>query len=306
MEQVIVIVGPTCSGKTKISLKLADILDTEIISADSRQVYRYLDIGTAKPSSSDLKKIKHHFINSLDPDDKFNVSDFETGSLKIIKRLHARNKIPVVAGGSGLYIKALVDGIFNTVDTDEDLREKLMHDRKEKGNEYLYEKLKEVDPVSASSMLPQNYKRIIRALEVYYLRGKPIWELQQEYKRDIKIDFVQYGLNWERNKLYRNIETRVDEMLESGLVNEVKEILKKGFGKKLNALNTVGYKEIISYLDGEISLERAAELIKRNTRRFAKRQLTWFNRDKRIRWLEVLSEKDLINTSGVILSSIKK
>lgn len=306
MEQVIVIAGPTCSGKTKISLKLADILDTEIISADSRQVYRYLDIGTAKPSTSDLKKIKHHFINTLDPDDKFNVSDFETGALKIIKRLHDRNKIPVVAGGSGLYIKALVDGIFNTVDTDDDLREKLMNDRRENGNEYLYEKLKEVDPVSASSMLPQNYKRIIRALEVYYLTGKPIRELQQEYKRDINIEFIQYGLNWERNKLYRNIETRVDEMLESGLVKEVKEILKEGFDKKLNALNTVGYKEIISYLDGEISLERAAELIKRNTRRFAKRQLTWFNKDKRIRWLEVLSEKDLINTSDVILSSIKK
>jgi tRNA dimethylallyltransferase len=306
MEQVIVIVGPTCSGKTKISLKLADFLDTEIISADSRQVYRYLDIGTAKPSGSELKKIKHHFISSLDPDNKFNVSDFETVALKIIKRLHSRNKIPIVAGGSGLYIKALVDGIFNTVDTDDNLREKLLIEGRERGNEYLYEKLKEADPVSAASMLPQNYKRIIRALEVYYLTGKPIWELQQEYRRNLKIDFIQYGLNWERNKLYRNIETRVDEMLKSGLVNEVKDILKKGYDRRLNALNTVGYKEIISYLDGEISVERAAELIKRNSRRYAKRQLTWFNRDKRIKWIKVDSDKDLINTSDIILSSIKK
>ena len=306
MEQVIVIVGPTCSGKTKLSLKLAEILDTEIISADSRQVYRYLDIGTAKPSRSDLKKIKHHFISLLNPDNKFNVSDFETEALKIIKTLHTRNKIPIVAGGSGLYIKALVDGIFNTVDTDDELREKLMSERREKGNDYLYAKLKEVDPVSASSVIPQNYKRIIRSLEVYYLTGKPIRELQQEYKRDIKIDFVQYGLNWERNKLYQNIETRVDEMLQSGLVNEVRELLKKGYDKRLNALNTVGYKEIISYLDGEISIERAAELIKRNTRRYAKRQLTWFNRDNRIKWIKVGSEEDLIKSSGMINSSIKK
>lgn len=306
MEQVIVIAGPTCSGKTKVSLKLAEILDTEIISADSRQVYRYLDIGTAKPLSSDLKKIKHHFISSLNPDIKFNVSDFETEALKIIKELHTRNKIPVVAGGSGLYIKALVDGIFNTVDTDDDFRKKLMNERTENGNEYLYSKLKEVDPVSASGMLPQNYKRIIRALEVYYLTGKPIWVLQQEYSRDVEIEFVQYGLNWERDKLYRNIESRVDEMLKAGLVNEVKEILKKGFDKKLNALNTVGYKEIISYLDGEISFERAVELIKRNTRRFAKRQLTWFNRDKRIKWIKVGSEKDLIKTPDMIFSSINK
>jgi tRNA dimethylallyltransferase len=306
MEQVIIIVGPTCSGKTKLSLKLAEILNTEIISADSRQVYRYLDIGTATPSATELKKIKHYFINSLDPDNKFNVSDFETDALKIIQTLHTENKIPIVAGGSGLYIKALVDGIFNTVDKDDELRKKMMIERIEKGNDYLYSKLKEVDPVSAKTMLPQNYKRIVRALEVYYLTGKPIWELQQEYNRDIKIDFVQYGLNWERNQLYRNIETRVDEMLESGLVNEVKNILKKGFRKNLNALNTVGYKEIISYLDGEIPIERAAELIKRNTRRYAKRQLTWFNRDKRIKWIKVGSDADIIKASDMILSDIKK
>ncbi len=306
MEQVIIIVGPTCSGKTKLSLKLAEILDTEIISADSRQVYRYLDIGTATPSATELKKIKHHFINSLDPDNKFNVSDFETDALKIIQTLHTENKIPIVAGGSGLYIKALVDGIFNTVDKDDELRKKLMSERIEKGNDYLYSKLKEVDPVSAKTMLPQNYKRIVRALEVYYLTGKPIWELQQEYNRDIKIDFVQYGLNWERNQLYRNIETRVDEMIKSGLVNEVKHILKKGSCKNLNALNTVGYKEIISYLDGKITIERAVELIKRNTRRYAKRQLTWFNRDKRIKWIKVGSDADIIKASDMILSDIKK
>ncbi len=306
MEQVIVIVGPTCSGKTQLSLELAKNLSTEIISADSRQVYKYLDIGTAKPSESELKSIKHHFISTLSPDDKFNVSEYETKALKIIHKLHSQNKIPVVAGGSGLYVKALIDGIFSTVDTDDELRDKLLNERKEYGEKYLYDKLKKVDPGSAANMLPQNYKRIIRALEVYHLTGKPIQILQKEYKRNINIRFHQYGLNWERKKLYNNIESRVDAMMESGLIKEVKEILERGFDKELNALNTFGYKEIISYLHGEISLEQAKELIKRNTRRFAKRQLTWFNKDKRINWISIANTADIKDAAGKILSDFIK
>jgi tRNA dimethylallyltransferase len=306
MEQVIVIAGPTCSGKTQLSLQLAESLNTEIISADSRQIYKYLNIGTAKPSEDELKKAKHYFINSLEPDEKFNVSEYEAKALKIIHQLHQRNKIPVVAGGSGLYIKALVDGIFDSVDADEELREKLNEERKERGNEYLYNKLREIDPESASNMLPQNYKRIIRALEVYYLTGKPIRLLQKEYKREADINFIQYGLCWERDKLYKNIESRVDDMIENGLVEEVKQILGKGFDKNLNALNTVGYKEIIQYLEGDISLERAVELIKRNTRRFAKRQLTWFNKDKRIDWIKIGSQEDLRIAAAKIIVSFSK
>jgi tRNA dimethylallyltransferase len=306
MEQVIVIVGPTCSGKTALSIKIAEKLKTEIISADSRQIYKFLDIGTAKPSQEELKKVKHHFISELNPDQKFNVSEFEIESIKIISRLHSQQKIPIVVGGSGLYIKSLIDGIFNTVDIDEELREKLMHQRKIHGNEYLYNKLKEVDPVSASRMLPQNYKRIIRAIEVHYLTGKPIWMLQKEYKREINFEFKQYGLNWKRTMLYENIDKRVDDMIESGLVEELKCVLEKGFDKNLNALNTVGYKEIISYLEGEISLGRATELIKRNTRRFAKRQLTWFNKDERINWINIEKPEDLNSAADIILSAVKK
>lgn len=306
MEQVIVIVGPTCSGKTRLSLELAKNLNTEIISADSRQVYKYLDIGTAKPSGSELKSIKHHFISTLSPDEKFNVSGYETNALKIIHKLHAHNKIPVVVGGSGLYIKALIDGIFNTVDTDEELRAVLMGERKGYGDGYLYDKLKKVDPESAGKMLPQNYKRIIRALEVYHLTGKSIGKLQKEYKRNINIGFKQYGLNWDRKKLYKNIESRVDLMVESGLIGEVQSILDRGFDKKLNALNTFGYKEIISYLEGEISPERAKELIKRNTRRFAKRQLTWFNQDRRINWITIGNQEDLKYAADKILSDFTK
>lgn len=306
MEQVIVIVGPTCSGKTQLSLELAERLKTEIISADSRQIYKYLDIGTAKPSGVHFKNIRHHFISTLEPDEKFNVIDFETEALKIIRKIHSQNKVPIVAGGSGLYIKALIDGIFNSVDTDEEYRTKLLEERKEFGDIHLYMELKKIDPVSVSNMLPQNYKRVIRALEVYHLTGKPIWKFQQEYKRDIGFKFLQFGLQWERKVLYNNIGKRVDAMIESGLVDEVKNILKKGYAKNINALNTFGYKEIISFLEGGVSLEIAIDLIKRNTRRFAKRQLTWFNKDKRINWIPVSNSDDLIKASSQIINRLNQ
>jgi tRNA dimethylallyltransferase len=303
-RKVILIVGPTSSGKTDLSLILASKLNTEIISADSRQVYKYLNIGTAKPSTEDRKKVKHHFIDSLEPDEDFNVSIFENESLKVIEKLLRKNKIPIVAGGSGLYIKALVDGIFNTVDTDYILREKLMKEREKYGNNYLYNQLKNVDPQCAEQMLPQNYKRVIRALEIYYLTGKTIKELQQEYKRETNLDFHQFGLRWERKKLYENINNRVNKMVKEGIIDEAKFILAKGYDRNLNSLNTVGYKEIISYLNGEMDIKTAIELIKRNSRRFAKRQLTWFNSDKRIQWFDVEKTGDFENISEKIIEEI--
>jgi tRNA dimethylallyltransferase len=306
MEQVIVITGPTCSGKTRLSLNIAGILNTEIISADSRQIYKLLDTGTAKPSAADLKQIKHHFVDYLYPGENFNVSDFENKALKIIHEIHSANKIPVVTGGSGLYIKALIDGIFNSVDTDEEYRIELLNKKKELGNQFLYDELKKIDPVSASKMLPQNYKRVIRALEVYHLTGRPISELQKEYTRNVNLKFYQYGLKWERKILYDNIEKRVDDMIKAGLVEEVKGILEKGYDKNINALNTVGYKEIISYLDGGINLDRAIELIKRNTRWFAKRQMTWFNKDKRIKWISIHDIEELHLAADQIIIEIRK
>lgn len=298
--KVIVITGPTCSGKSFLGLLLAEKLKTEIISADSRQIYKYLDIGTAKPSDAELKKIKHHFINDLEPDEKYNVSRYENEALKIIGNLISNNKVPVVVGGSGLYIKAIVDGIFDTVDVDESFREEMLGKKRIYGNEYLFSELKKVDPVSASKILPQNWKRIIRALEVYHLTGKPIDIHQKEHIRKVNFNFVQFGLNWDRKILYQNIERRVDEMIAGGLVNETKNII-RSYDKNLNSLNTVGYKEIISYLEGSISLNQAIELIKRNTRRFAKRQLTWFRTDDRIVWLEIESQKDLITIADEII-----
>ncbi len=277
------------------------MIKSEIISADSRQVYNYLNIGTAKPSLDQLKELKHHFINILNPDENFNVSLFENKAINIIQELLINNITPLVVGGSGLYIKALIDGIFNSVGVDIEYRNYLLSKRREYGNEFLYSELKNVDPESASKMLPQNWKRIIRALEVYHLTGKPISLHHSEHKRKVNFQFKQYGLRWDRLTLYKNIENRVDEMIGQGLIEETKLILEKGYDKKLNSLNTVGYKEIISYLNNEINFETAVKLIKRNTRRYAKRQLTWFRADDRIVWFDVESQKDIQNIADKII-----
>jgi len=302
-RKVIVIIGPTCSGKTNLGISIAEKLQTEIISADSRQIYKYLTIGTAKPGAGELSKVKHHFVDMLEPDEDFNISKYEIDSLQIISHLLDKGKIPVVVGGSGLYIRALVDGIFNSVDSDEEYREELKDKREKYGNEYLYEELKKADPQSSEKMLPQNWKRVMRALEVFYLTGQPIWKFQEDYSRKNNCEFLQFGLNWNRKVLYANIEKRVDQMIETGLVDEVKNILSKGYSKELNALNTVGYKEIISFLENEIPLERAVELIKRNTRHYAKRQITWFRKDKRIQWLDIESVDDLYKAEQTILNN---
>ncbi|HQI41903.1 MAG TPA: tRNA (adenosine(37)-N6)-dimethylallyltransferase MiaA [Ignavibacteriaceae bacterium] len=306
MENVIVIVGPTGSGKTKLSLMLAELLNSEIISADSRQIFKFLDIGTAKPTKEELKKVKHHLIDKINPDQDYNASKFAADAEQIIKQIFEQKKIPIVVGGSGLYIKALIDGIAESADTNSELREELLTLRKKMGNEYLYNELKKVDKVSAEKMLPQNWKRVIRALEVYKLTGKPIWMHYQNQQIEREFSFKQIGLNWKRGELYKNIENRVDKMIEDGFIDEVKSILKMGYSRNINALNTVGYKEIIEYLDNRISLDRAIELIKRNTRRYAKRQMTWFNADKRIEWFNINNEDDFKNLAEKIAKEINE
>lgn len=283
MKHAIVITGPTCSGKTKLAIKLALKLNTEIISADSRQVYKFLTIGTAKPTSKELSTVKHYFIDELLPDEDFNADIFSKKANSIILDMFERNLIPIIVGGSGLYIKALIDGLDVPVDSNPVIRKDLMDKRKLNGNEYLYNELKKVDPISAEKLLPQNWKRIIRALEVFYLTQKPIWQYTSK-KTSTDFNFIQYGISWDRKILYDRINYRVDKMIEEGLVEEIKNIISMGYDKNLNSLNTVGYKEIIDYTEGKISLEKAIYLIKRNTRRFAKKQMTWFNKDKRIIW----------------------
>lgn len=292
-KRVIVICGPTASGKTALSLCLAQELDTEIISADSRQIYKYLSIGTAKPTPDELKRVPHHLIDVLEPDIEYSASKFENDAEKIIDRIHNSNKIPIVVGGSGLYIHALVEGIFDTTSDDAEYRDLLQDYRAQYGNDYLYNMLLKADPVSAAKMLPQNYKRVIRALEVLHVTGKPIWEHHQHQEKKKKYDFIKISPDVERKLLYEIIETRVDKMVTDGLVAEVKEVLSMGYSASLNSLNTVGYKEIISFLNGDFSLERAIELIKRNTRRFAKRQLTWFRRYDNLQLKSIKSAGDI-------------
>ena len=303
---VIVIVGQTCSGKTTLSLKLSQLIPAEIISADSRQFYKHLAIGTAKPSKEQLQKVPHHLIDFLDPLENYDVSLFENDAEKIINEILKENKIPIVVGGSGLYVKALIDGIFDTDVKNEEYRKELLQKRKEFGDEFLYNELKKVDPGSASKMLPQNWKRVMRALEVLHTTGEPIWKhYQKQYAhKEKKYLFKQFGLNWDRKILYKNIDNRVDEMIEAGFVEEVKNILEKGYDKNLNSLNTVGYKEIVQHLEGEISLERTIELIKRNTRHYAKRQLTWFRKDERIHWFDINNISELDQIAKKIIQSL--
>jgi tRNA dimethylallyltransferase len=305
-RNVIVIVGPTCSGKTNLSLKLAKLIPSEIISADSRQIFKYLDIGTAKPSPVQLQKVQHHLIDFLGPSENYDVSIFEKDAEKVINDIFKKNKTPIVVGGSGLYIKALIDGIFDSDIKDEDYRSELLQKRKEFGDVFLYEELQKNDPLSAEKMLPQNWKRVMRALEVFHTTGEPIWKHHQKQSTSKikKYSFKQFGLNWDRKILYENINRRVDWMIENGLIDEVKNILNKGYDKKLNSLNTVGYKEIIQHLEGEFSLERAIDLIKRNTRHYAKRQLTWFRKDKRIHCFDVNDFDEIDKISKKIIQSL--
>jgi tRNA dimethylallyltransferase len=303
-RRAIIIVGPTASGKSNVAINLALQLDTEILSADSRQFYKHLNIGTAKITASQQSKVKHHFIDSLNPDDYYNVSKYEIEATKVVEKLHCMNKIPIITGGSGLYIRALVDGVIEDAEIDHDYRQELHILKENKGNEALYSLLVRLDPIAAETMLPQNWKRVIRALEVFNSTGKSIVNHHKEQKSKNQIEFLHFGINWSRELLYDRINKRVELMIDEGLIDEVKQILKLGFDKNLNSLNTVGYKEIISFMDDKISLERAIELIKRNSRRYAKRQLTWFKKDERIQWFDIDDEDNLNDIPQKIINKL--
>lgn len=304
-RKILAIVGPTASGKTKLSIIVAEKIGGEIISADSRQVYRYMDIGTAKPSKEERERVKHYFIDELNPDEEFNAGVFGERGREIIEDIFSRGKVPIVVGGSGLYVKSLIDGFFEGPAGDWELREILYRKAERLGKGALYEELKKVDPASAEKIHPNNLKRVIRALEVYYLTGKPISQLQSEMKPEINFETVQIGLNWDRKKLYKRIEERVDMMIEQGLIEEVKRLRELGYDKNLNALQTVGYKEVFDYLDGIISYDRMIYLIKRNSRRYAKRQLTWFRQDKRIIWIDVDERTDFNELADKVIDIYK-
>jgi tRNA dimethylallyltransferase len=287
MSHVLAIVGPTASGKTALSILLAEKLRGEIISADSRQIYKFLNIGTAKPTPEDFHRVPHHFIDILDPDQEYNAAEYGQQARSKIEELLKRGIQPIIVGGSGLYVRAIIDGLFKGPGKDSEIREQLEKDAQRFGTEMLFEKLKQIDPVSAAKMDASKVRRVVRALEVYYTTGKPISDLHSVQETKVPFEVLQYALEWERKTLYDRINRRIDEMMEKGLVEEVRELKTRGYLPGMNALNTVGYKETFDFIDGKLTKEEMVRLIKQNSRRFAKRQLTWFRADKRVRWISV-------------------
>lgn len=286
-KPLIVLTGPTAVGKTALSIQLAKRIGGEIISADSMQVYRHMDIGTAKIRPEEMDGVPHHLIDILEPTEDFNVVRFQALARAAAEDIYSRGKIPIVAGGTGFYIQALLNDIdFTQTDENTQFREEMEHLAAEQGAEVLHERLRAVDPESAEAIHANNVKRVIRALEYYEQTGEKISAHNEaERAKTSPYHFFYYVLNTDRTVLYERIEKRIDEMMEEGLVEEVRQLQAMGCSRDSVAMQGLGYKEILAYLNGEMSLETAVNILKRDTRHFAKRQLTWFRRERDVRFL---------------------
>lgn len=298
-KPLIILTGPTSVGKTSLSISLAKAVDGEIISADSMQVYKYMDIGTAKVTKEEMGEVAHYLISEFEPDEEFSVVKFQQYARKYIKSIHERNKIPILVGGTGFYIQAVLYDIdFEANTSDSSYRSELEQLATSKGSEYLHELLKDVDPESGIAIHPNNTKRIIRALEYIKQTGEPISVHNEEQrKKESPYDYKYFVLNIDRNKLYDRINHRVKIMIEDGLIDEVRRLIDMGYTKNMVSMQGLGYKEMIEYLEGECTLDEAIEKLKRDTRHYAKRQLTWFNREKDIVWVD----KDRFSNESVII-----
>ena len=299
MNKVVVIAGPTASGKSGLAVELAKKINGEIISADSVQVYKYMDIGSAKVTEEEMQGIKHYLVDEFYPNEDFNVSVFVDKGIEYINEILSKGKVPIIVGGSGLYVDALIyDSYdFEEENSDKSYREYLENLAKENGKQYVYDMLVEADKESADEIHPNNLKRVIRALEIYKKTGKKKSERKERKKEYRFKDTYYFCLNDNREKLYEKIDKRVDEMISLGLVDEVKSLLHMGYDESLNSMRALGYKEIVSFLKGDISLEQAIYIIKRDTRHFAKRQLTWFRRNEDVIWL---SKEDYKDTKDIL------
>ncbi len=285
---LIILTGPTAVGKTKASIGLAKALNGEIISADSMQVYKYMDIGSAKIRPKEMQGVKHYLIDELEPDEEFHVVRFQQMAKEAIEAIYAKGKIPIVVGGTGFYIQALLYDIdFTESNEDSAYRQELEQLASEKGAEHLHDMLRKVDPVSADAIHANNIKRVIRALEFYQQTGEKMSEHnEQERAKESPYDFCYFVLNDDREKLYERINLRIDQMLEEGLVEEVQSLKDKGYTRDMVSMQGLGYKEILDSLNGECTLEEAVYILKRDTRHFAKRQLTWFRRERDVIWID--------------------
>lgn len=302
-KPLIILTGPTAVGKTETSICLAKAIDGEIISADSMQVYRHMDIGSAKITEEEMEGVRHHLIDVLEPTEEFNVVTFQKMAKEAMAEIYGRGHIPIVAGGTGFYIQALIYDIdFTENDGDASIRRELENLAADRGAEYLHGILKELDPKAAEAIHANNVKRVIRAIEFYRQTGKKISEHNEaERKKASPYQFFYYVLNTDRKLLYERIDRRVDLMLEHGLVNEVKALKNMGCTRDMVSMQGLGYKEILDYLDGRCTLDEAVYVLKRDTRHFAKRQITWFKRERDVRWLNL---PDFHNDKDEILQKI--
>ncbi|MDF2510283.1 MAG: miaA [Herbinix sp.] len=303
-KPLIILTGPTSVGKTALSISLAKAVKGEIISADSMQVYKHMDIGTAKIQPEEMDGIIHHLIDELEPEEEFNVVRFQQLAKNYMEEIYAKNKIPILVGGTGFYIQAVLNDIdFTENETDYTYRSYLEQLVQEKGAEYLHKLLSEVDLESAESIHPNNSKKVIRALEYVKLTGDKMSNHNEEQrKKESPYHFCYFVLNKDRAKLYETINYRVDLMIRDGLVEEVKDLAARGYTRDLVSMQGLGYKEILAYLENEYTLEEAVEILKRDTRHFAKRQLTWFKREKDVTWID----KDQFLTEDELLEEMIK
>ena len=293
--KLLCLLGPTAVGKTEIAIQLAQRLDAEIISVDSRQIYRQMDIGTAKPTPEEQQAARHHLIDCADISRPFSVADYQSLADTAIADIQDRGKRVLLVGGAGLYFRVIVDGLFEGPGADPSLRKRLEEEAAQFGVDALHKRLQTCDPESAERIHPNNVVRVIRALEVYELTGSPMSELQQQWHPNKqRYPFIAIGLTMPRVLLYRRIEQRVDMMLANGLIAEVESLLASGYARNSVALQSFGYRELIAYLDGGCTYLEAISQLKQNTRRFAKRQLTWFRKDTRIKWLDRESTPDIV------------
>ena len=294
-SKLICLLGPTAVGKTEIAIQLAQHLNAEIISVDSRQIYRQMDIGTAKPTLEEQQAARHHLIDCVDISQPFSVADYQRLADTAIADIQNRGKRVLLVGGAGLYFRAVVDGLFEGPGADPALREQLEREVSQHGADVLHERLRSCDPESADRIHPNNIIRVIRAIEVYELTGIPMSELQQQWHPEKqRYPIIAFCLTMPRSVLYRRIEQRVDIMLANGLIAEVESLLAAGYTRDTVALQSFGYRELIAYLDGECTYIEAISQLKQNTRRFAKRQLTWFRKDTRLEWIDRESTPDIV------------
>lgn len=286
-QRIVVITGPTAVGKTVAAIELALRFNGEIVSADSMQIYRHMDIGTAKPDAVQRSRAVHHMIDIVEPDAQFDARQFSSLARKLIADISKRRKLPFVVGGTGLYIKALLQGLFESLPRDSNIRSRLQADAKRIGATELHERLKAVDAEAAERIHPNDAFRIVRALEVFELTGKPISRHHQEHRfRGVFYRALKIGLKMDRELLYRRIDERVDAMAAEGLLEEVRGLLEKGYSPDLNSMQAIGYRHMADFIQGKMDWKQTLVLLKRDTRRYAKRQMTWFGADREIRWLE--------------------